>query len=340
MLGQEPCKVSLYSAGGTFMADLTQCLSGGKFSRKKNDVSTFEGSFVADDGSYHDLRKMVFWATYIVCERDGRDQWSGPITNILFNVDSVEVTASDKTVYWARTQVPNLSYSVDDVSLVAQDIILKSFVNNLYGMPELDVSIAGVVSTKSFLASEQKSVLDALSDLPSLQWTAFGETVYFFALEDTPNSVVKITDKDWFPIPSVELAGQTYANGAIVVGKGVTGFAYAPDAELQYYGSLFRRYDHLDDSSQSTVNSLAIDYLARTRDAVYLNTENGAVLSPKLNVSLEELIPGNTVDVDHSAGIFDLHRKLRVDQVEVDCVSGDVRLSLEPLAVADEGTLS
>lgn len=340
MLGQEPCKISLYSAGGTFIADLTKYCSDGKFGRRKKDVSNFEGSFVADQGSYSDLRKMEFWATYIVCERDGRDQWSGPITNILFNVDSVEVTASDKTVYWNRTPAKSGTYTVDDVSLIGEDIILKAFRNDIYGMPELVVSNVGVAIDKTVVESDDIFVSDVLGDLPSLQWTAFGETIYLFALEESPNSVVKITDKDWFPIPSVERAGQIYANGAIVKGNGVTGYAYAPDAELQYYGNVFRRYDHPDDSSQTAVNNLAISYLARTRDATYLNTESSAVLSPKLNVDLAELIPGNTVDVDHSAGVYNLHRQLRIDGIDVDCLSGDVSLSLEPLAVADEGTLA
>lgn len=339
MLGQEPCKVSLYSAGGTFIADLTKSLSSGTFNRKKRAVSTFDGSFGIDEGSNVDLEKIDFWATYIVCERDNRDQWSGPVTNVVFNSDTVDVVASDKTVYWSRAQVPSLSYNSDDIALIAEDIISKAFMNNLYGMPELDVSVAGIVLDKNFVSSEVKYVSDALDGLPGLQWTAFGETIYLFALEENPNSIVKITDKDWFGLPSVERAGQIYANGVIVVGKGFVGHAYAPASELEYYGNIFRRYDVPDVASQAGVNNLAMEYLALTRDATYLNTENNAVLSPTLNISLAELIPGNCVDVDHIVGPYSLHRQLRIDGVEVDCITGNVNLSLEPLAVADEETL-
>lgn len=340
MLGDDPCKVSLYSSSGTFISDLTRYIISGSFSRKANAISTFSGSFVLDQGSCVDLESIDFWSTYIVCERDDRDQWSGPVTNVVYNDGNIEVVASDKSAYWTRTYVATATYSLVDVAEIADDLISNSLATNLFALPEISRSTAGTVLSKSYVGSEYKSLSDAIDGLTGLNWTVFCETVFLSGTYDNASSIVKVDDTLWNPLPTVERSGQTYANQVIVVGKGVVGVAEAPADEISFYGLITRRYDEADLKTQASVNSSALNHLARCRDSTYLNTDGSSVLSPKLNISLAELIPGSFVEVDHSVGPYPVQRRMRIDEVGFDCVTGKTTLALEPLAIPDEGTLS
>lgn len=338
MLGDDPCKISLYTKGGTFLADLTRYVVEGTFQRRKRTVSQFSGVFTADDGNTADLAKIDYWSTQIVCERDGRDQWSGRVTNVVFDGTTARVSASDKTRHWIRAELPGGIYSVKDVSFVAEDLISRAFATDIDSLPSFVTVPVGSVISKTFSSGTYKYLNDALEDLPGLTWTAFGDTVFLFGLEENANSIVKLDDRSWSPLPSVERAGQLYANRVAVVGKGAVGIAEAPADEISYYGEIYRRYEAPDVSVQSQLNALAESYLARSRDSTYFNTDQASVLSPKVNISLASLIPGQCVDVDHVVGIYSLRRQLRIDGVDVDCVSGQVSLLLEPLSVPEESS--
>lgn len=338
MLGEDPCTISLVTANGTFVDDLTKFATSGKFQRKKNAVSQFNGTFNSDMDSFSTMSKLDYWSMYIRCERDKRDQWEGPVTNVEDNDGVITVVASDITAYWSRSLVKNHSFVGEDVAAIAQSIIESTFATSIYGEPFLETSVVGALLDRDFSESDYKLLSDIFSDLPGLDWYAFGRTVYLFGASREPVSSFKINDESWFPLPAVERSGEKYANRVVVKGSGVTGIAEAPLDEIDYYGLIVRRSELTSATSQTAVDKEAQAILARARDATFFNTDSLSVLRPTVNTKLENVVPGAYVDVDHSITGRPLSRQLRIDTVEVDCLLGTTAISLEPLGVPDETT--
>lgn len=337
MLGEEPCKVSLVGANGSFIGDLTEFITGGTANRKKMDVSTANCTFSSNKDSWGILRKIKPWATYLRIERDGRDQWEGPVTNAVDGL-SFDVTASDMGAYWKRTECKTATYSNTDVIEVAEGLISQALMKAPYGLPIMDTTILGSLVTKTYSSTEYLLLDDALQSLPGLEYYFFGRTLFLFGAPEFAKSVVKLNDESWFPTPTVELAGDVYANRIIVKGSSHVGVAEAPTAEINYYGLLSRRFDRPELSTQSAVNAEAERLLLSVRDSIYLNTDSGAFLDPKVNISLDRLVPGAYVDVSHYVGAIPLDRQMRINEVSLDIVSSQVSLVLEPLgAISEEG---
>ena len=335
MIGQEKTKVSLVSATGSFIDDLTKYIVSGTCNRKRNTTTTFNGIFSSDISSWSTLRKVNTWSTFIRVERDGRDQWEGPVTTAE-DGEQFSLVDSDLSAYWSRRETKSSTHTNSDVATIASALLTQGFKKREPGLPIINSSIVGKLTSKTYSDADSTMIMDNIKGLPGLEWYLFGRTVYLFGTPDYPKSSFKLTDESWNPLPTVEKSGTTYANRVVVKGNRVTGIAEAPVAEINYDGGvLCRRFDRPELETQSAVDAEAEKRLAQCRDALYINAQSFSILKPDVNIDLANVLPGSYVDVDHYVGAIPVNRQMRINEVRLDCVTSEVSIALEPLGVTE-----
>jgi hypothetical protein len=285
-----------------------------------------------------------YWATSILCERGVdntkenklRDQWFGPVTNFIEKNGVYSIIASDLTAWWTRDDASTVTYVDQDVVNIVTDLIERMFSGHPFAMPTLDTAIAGALDSLSYEETQDKSLADIVKDLGKLNYFAFGKTVYLRGVDSQVGASLQLNDMSWSPLPSVEHAGNEYANRVKVKGTGVRAIAEAPQSEIDYYGLCSRTFRYPDITTATAAQNKADELLAQTRDATFINVDNQATLNEKVDIKLENLLPGILVDVDHSVARQSFQRRFMLNTVEVDCMSGDVAIGLQPLKSLEE----
>jgi len=334
-LGDEPCIVSLVSYDGLFQRDITPYMVSGSFTRVKNNVSVFDGEFVADGSIWDD--RIEFWRSFIRVERDGRDQWEGPITNIVESLQDsrLKIVASGMSVFWARATMPNFSFDGLDVVDVAYSVLERVFWGHVTANCEYRRVPKGKLVKVEYLAVEDVVVADAFRELAGLDYFEFGRTIYLFSADPFPVPQLRLNDESFVVLPEVEAKGELYANQVVVKGSGVRGYAEASVDEIGFYGRLVRRFEYPNISVQASADSKAREILGRTRDSFYVNFGGDSMLSSSVPIGLDGLLPGMYVQVDHFVSRRSLSRMFRLESVKVDCVKGTVSVVLEPVGSSE-----
>lgn len=272
------------------------------------------------------------WATEIIVYRDGRDAWSGPVTNVEFGYGTVSVTASDLTAWWDRRTIPDLTFTGQDLADIFVALHDAAMLTDPIDNFSVSASPTGVRGDRAYKRSDYEYVGDAIDELSKtgVDWTAYGRTILVGGDEVPAQPFVTLTDEFWTAPPQVVARGNEQATRVIVKGTNVQGLASSSREFREFYGLLVRVFDESDIKDSVSAQRAAETRLALLEDQLYVETPQNASLKPTAPVTLEQLIPGIRVRVDTQASCRRVVSDFRLKEVKVE-LSGQVSISLQPL---------
>lgn len=331
----EDTKVLLVSRGATQVIAELNPISG-SFDRNLDTTSNLQITGVTTgllgESCCDGWDEVYPWATEIIVYRDGRDAWSGPVTNVEFGYGTVSVTASDLTAWWDRRLVTDLTFTGQDLSdifVALHDVAMSPDpIDNF----TVSATPTGITGDRVYKASDYKYVGDAIDELSKtgVDWTAYGRTILVGGEEVPAQPYVTLTDDFWTAPPQVVARGNEQATRVVVKGKGVQGVAVSGPEYVNFYGVLTRVFDENDIQDYPSAQQAAETRLALLEDQLYVETPANASLKPTAPITVEELIPGIRVRVDTQASCRQVVADFRLKEVKVD-LNGQVSISLQPL---------
>jgi len=331
--------VLMTRGGGQIVADLTNFVSGGDFTREIDNSSELKltatvGGVLGQAccGAFEDAYQ---WALEIAVFRDGRDAWVGPVTELDFEYGKVSLTASDMSAWWSRRVLPTINSTSQDLA----DIFLAYHEAAMAPDPTpnftIDPTPTGVYGTRLVNGNSYDYAMDHIQELAKtgVDWTAYGRTVIVGGQEVAVQPYVTLLDEHWTTPPTVAVHGNDQATVVIVKGNGVVGIA-RDDDYVAFYGELVRVFteDSIDDVS--SVQAAAESRLQFLKDPIYIEPPNNGQLRTNAPITLPELIPGMRIRVDSQATCRELIRDFRLQKVTVG-FDGSVKVQLQPLGTLD-----
>lgn len=273
------------------------------------------------------------WATEIIVYREGRDAWSGPVTDVKFDYGKVTVSASDLTAWWDRRIIrSDLNFVAQDLSDIFTALHDEAMATDPIENFTVSPTPTGITGDRSYKLLDYKYVGDLITELSKtgLDWTAYGRTILVGGEEVPATPYVTLTDEFWTQPPTVAARGNEQATEVIVKGKDVTGTAISTPDYLNYYGRLTRVFDENNIADFPSANQAAASRLALLEDQLYVETPQSASLKPTAPITVEELIPGIRVRVDTKASCRRVVADFRLKSVKVE-LNGKVSIGLQPL---------
>jgi hypothetical protein len=338
----EDLRVYLVNRGAeTVIAELTP--TSGYFTRALDKTSELqcEGivTGISGDLCCDDWAEVYPWVTEIYVWRDGRDAWSGPVTEVEFSYGKVSIRASDLTAWWDRRTVPDLNFTGQDIAdifaAVHDAAMAPDPVPNFTVVP----TATDIFADRNYQNANYEYASDVLDELSKtgIDWTCYGRTVLVGGEEVPASPYFVMLDDFWSEPPSVVARGNDQATKVIVKGEGVVGVAAAPAAYQTAYGLLVRVFEQNKIKDPASASAAARTRLDLLKDPYYLETPSGARLTPGAPVTLPELIPGIRVRVVTTSTCRSLSSDFRLTGVKVD-FEGGVSIDLQPLGTYDEET--
>ena len=315
--------------------------TGGYFTRDVDATSECEvtGTIpgLLDENCCEGWAEIYPWVTELYVWRDGRDAWSGPVTEVDFSYGQVTVRASDITAWWDRRVLPNLSYKGQDLATIFTGVSDAAMAVDPVDNFTVTATPVGIFADRTYVATDYRYAKDALDELAKtgIDWTVFGRTVIVGGETVPAQPYLTLLDDYWTTPPSVKARGNEQATYVIVKGKGVTGGAIASSDYINAFGVLVRVFDEQSIEDQATATRAANTRLAILKDQNYIETSSSATLSPNAPITVPELIPGIRVRVATQATCRPLTADFRLKKVKVD-FNGQVSIDLQPLGTDPE----
>jgi hypothetical protein len=259
--------------------------------------------------------------------------WIGPITQITENKQNIKVDALD-LLAWLQVLVlrTELRGYEDDLSNTYATLLTDAFSQ----APELNITLSvepcGVLGGMNLFANTIKQADNEMQELlnAAVNVCAIGRNIYVtgsntISTAPTANlrdehflADVEVTEEAWGMATQVYVRG---ANGLVASYPGVGPTAPYVDP---YYGLFERVYEYTQTTDQSTIDEIAQNiYNEKKAPIVTIKIPQGARLSPKAPVMLDELIPGARVDVAFAKRVRVVPRTIfRLDSISVTAGSG------------------
>jgi len=338
--GEDLQVVLLTRGGGSIIADLTNFVDSGSFTRTLDKTSqlTLQATVggLLGQACCDAIGDAYQWATEIAVFRDGRDAWVGPITDLEFAYGTVRIDANDLSAWWERRVLPDLNFINADMA----DIFVAMHDAAMAQDPSPNFLISatptGILDDEQVNGSQYEYASDRLVELSrtGVDWTAYGRTIIVGGQEVPAAPYVTLLDDNWDVPPSVLQKGNEQATEVIVKGKGVTGIA-RDDQYVDFYGLLQRVFTEEDIETQEAADNAAQTRLDFLKDPLYVEPgTGGATLRTTAPITLPELIPGMRIRVDSRATCRQLVRDFRLQEVSV-TFDGRVAIRLQPLGTID-----
>lgn len=280
----------------------------------------------------------------IAIYRDGAQVWAGPITEISFTYNDIQIQARD-VFQWLerRTLTQDHGFVDTDLSIIAAAYIEDAMDPD--PSPNLQVSqaLSGITGDRSVLATNYRRAADEIRELTrtGLDMTVINREIRFFGQEVTVVPIATLTS-EVFEIDSVRLAGLQMANDITVIGSGTSGVSLGPvgvagGADLPLVSQVYSEPSILD--SASATHAAESRYALLKTAPMYINGK----LLDTAPVNFADLIPGARTSVDQQVGVLHATGTLRLQSVDVNTEQRDdglieaVRLQLQPLGSLGEG---
>jgi len=281
------------------------------------------------------------WATELLITRDGRDQWAGPITNLVFAYGSVSVEASDLTAWWDRRVLPDECHFQVDLA----DIFLDYHAAAMASDPSPNIVISatrtGILGDRQVFGDDFDYASDHIHELTrtGLDFTAYGRTVIVGGEEIPTDPIVTLTDEDWITPPTVQERGNEQATVVVVRGNSeqVKFRAEARDPDyVNFYGEIVRVFNEGEIRDEPSLQAAAQTRLDLLKDPLYIVPPQNAGLRSTAPITLTELVPGARVRVDTQATCRKMVRDFRLAEVSVN-FDGTVSITLQPIGTTQSG---
>lgn len=297
-----------------------------QWSRVLDDISTARVVVQPSSDCCGQLGNVRSWRHRLVVYRDDKYVWDGPITNVDWRLDQVEIFAED-LLSWLARRVPHqsLAFKSTDLATIAKALIDDGFASDDPGHTVEIVGAAGVQGSREYTRNVGQT-LDHVKDLAEagIDFTVIGSTIVL--LPETWNERVgRLTDAD-FPdglavsedgtglTTRVVVAGQQQTDSNGNVTDTVIGEAGGVDA---YYGlhELYVEQTSITDTASATSAAQALQRAGQTVP-VFVDTQE-VTLSPEAAIEVDRLVPGWCLDVTSAATCRTVAQRLKIVGVKV-----------------------
>lgn len=287
--------------GGRVKCDVTKASENLEWGRTMDATSEtkFRVTLSGDTGQVccECLGETRTWINSVNVLRDGNLVWFGPVFNLRYRSDYVEVIARDITAWWDKRAIHN-SYVFEDATLreiietlmrdaLAEDDPCELLSRVHYGAALDEIRIDRTVTAyEGYLGDIMRDLAKSYID-----FTAIGSAVFI----DAPlkwGPFTTLTDEHFQTELEVEERGVEAATRQITSGgdDGITGIAGGVDPHYGLLEELVSEdsIDTVKDARRASENRL----VASNPAPLYLNIPDGAKLSPKAPTCIEQLVPG------------------------------------------------
>lgn len=242
------------------------------------------------------------WINSVNVYRDGNLVWFGPLFNIRYRSDYVEIVARDITAWWDKRAIHNTHVFVDAtlreiIETLMRDALSEDDPCGLIDRVHYGDALDNIRIDLTVDAYEGY-LGDVMRDLAKsyIDYTAIGSAVFI----DAPlkwGPFTTLTDEHFQSELEVEERGVEAATRQITSGgdDGIVGIAGGLDP---FYGLLEEivsedSIDTVKDARLASQNRL----IGSNPAPLYLNIPQGAKLSPKAPTCIEQLVPGTNFKV-------------------------------------------
>lgn len=297
-----------------------------EWSRTLDEVSTARAVINPDGDCCGPLGGVRAWRHRLVIYRDDKYVWDGPITNVNWGIDSVELFAEDVLAFLGN-RVPhrNMTYKNADLATVAAELIADGFFPDDPGHDVQILAPAEVTGSRQYTKNVGQT-LDHLKDLAEagLDFTAIGSTILLLP-ETWRERVGRLSDADFPEGLSVAEDGKGLATRVIVAGQQqtatdgtVTDQVIGEAGGVDPYYGLHERYVEQTSITDTASATSAAQALVRSSQIVpvFIDTQE-VTISPDAAVDVAQLVPGWCLDVTSAATCRTVAQRLKIVSVKV-----------------------
>lgn len=318
------------------------------WSRALDEVSTARVLVRPEGDCCEALARVRSWRHELHIHLDGRPVWSGPVTQVGWLADDIEIQAAD-VLAWLDVRVPHqdMQFGNSDLAQIAETLIEDAFAPDDPGHAVVIVARSRVSGAREYWRDEGQTG-DHLRDLAQtgLDYTAIGERILLLP-EDWTEKVGSLTDEDFPDGLAITEEGSTLATRWVVHGKDddnedpheITGTAGGIDP---YYGLIERVIVEDSILDQGSAIAAARSRLrASTPAPTYIDTSQQTTLSPDAAVDVPQLVPGWCLDITTTQTCRRLTQTFKIVGVRVtERGSGEsVSVQLAPTGAGGAGTV-
>ena len=357
----EPAAFISFRCSQTVCALPLEIITSMRWNRKLSEISDAEVTIglVGDAFSAccQCLADVEPWCHELHIWRDGREQWVGPIQQIVYSYEDVQIFAKD-VLAWTEVYVPpgDVDYTDEvafpsgyDLAEIAEDIVTLAFVENEFQCEtnyiQAETSASNLKGYRFFpgFTGTAFEFLDALAET-GVMYTTIGRTIYIAAPANAfPINLYRLallTDEHIMGNITVTKDGDLQGNRFYVHWDGDLGVPeVATASEMYCSGPVERLRDGESLATEQDAQDAAANYVANQTIAPrILEIPSGSQLAPETPVVIDELIPGAIFDVSLTKLCVNLVRSFRITQVEVEYnTDGEqIKVDLAPINFPEE----
>lgn len=317
--------------------------------RRGDDISDGSVGFAtsnADDACCAAIATLEAWRHELALYRNGHLAWCGPVVDLFFSTDQVEIRARDLFQWFERRVFPK------QIDIRERDLvdIFRAFVEaglERDTSPNIQLSVlsdSGVLASRLVQVAERKRVADELRELArtGVDFTCVGRILYVSG-NDIPFTPIGPLMTEDFPNPSLQIHGLQAATEVTVIGT------TRGTSDRSYQGTVGGVSDDLGlvqvSVSEPKIRDIESALAAARSRLLLINPPppylSGA-LDPNAGVEFEDLIPGVHIDIRAQVGCREVITTMRLNTVDVsadvddDSVSETVSLNLIPVGRLEE----
>lgn len=317
--------------------------------RKLDDIS--DSSVSLSVGEIKDeccaaLNTLLPWRTELTLYRNNHLAWTGPVIDVAFTPERVDIQARDLFQWFERRYFEENIVSVDkELSKIFREYVENGLARD--SSPNIIMAITsetGILASRTVQKAERKRVADELRELArtGLDWTMFGRNLLVGG-ESAGTTVFGPLITDNFIDPTVRIQGLQAATEVTVLG------AARGSSSRTFQATVGGVSDDVG-LLQLSISEPKIQDVASARAAArarllmsnppppYLS----GTLDPNTGFLFEELVPGMRIDIRVRVGCFDVIDTMRLTSVEAgssvsdEGVTEGITINLVPLGQIEE----
>ncbi|MEU5497995.1 hypothetical protein [Streptomyces griseofuscus] len=295
-----------------------------EWNRVLDGVSTARVVINPDGDCCGRLGRVSSWRNRLVLFRDDKYVWDGPITNISWALDGIELNAKD-VLAWLDRRVIHETRTFTNVDLmdVAEWLIDDGFRPDDPGHTVQVIGQAGVSGSRSY-SQDIGQTGDWLRQLAEagLDYTAIGSKILLLP-ETYTQSVGRLSDADLPDGLQVAEDGDSLITRWIVAGSDTSGAIGEAGGTDAFYG-LHERYIEQTEITDNASAEQSAQARQRTSATVpvFIDTQE-VTISPEAAIDVPSLVPGWSLDVTSMETCRKVTQRLKIVGVKVSETGGD-----------------
>jgi len=331
----EDQKVYITTAGGGQKLYEAEVIDG-CFTRTIDATSQAWVRLKVSDRCCGDIQYTQVWRTDLEWYRDGVLVWAGPIRQVNYQDDEIQILATDVSSWWDVRFMNDFSGRGDVAGLFASVIEQGTQGNPIPGMTVISSSVGR--NGEVIVLEEQDvtiaSVIQELAD-SDIDWTVVGRNVFVYNPDLTSGvntPTITLASECWDSPPKIVQRGDSeFATELIAYGgDGSRVKVSSPNIIIEQYGLVQRTIEFRFIQDPEQLARAAESALAVLSQPFYIDETTSASLLPKKACPFDQLLPGLLVNAQIRHLCFEFNSVMRIQNVQ-NCINGDVKIGLEPV---------